>query len=53
MRMQKTLLTIVMSLAATAVWAAKAATESPPSWPWPEPMPSKIRDALEWGQVLT
>jgi uncharacterized protein len=46
MPMNKTLLTIVMWMAATAAWAAEAATEPPPTWPWPGPTPPEIRDAL-------
>ena len=46
MRMKKTLWTIVMCMAATAVWAAEAVTEPPPTWPWPGPTPLEIRDAL-------
>ena len=47
MRIQKTLWTIAMSPAATAARAAEAATEPPPTWPWPGP--TRARDLLAVG----
>ena len=43
---RKSLVTLAMLLAATGAWAAEAAKEPPPTWPWPGPTPPEIRDAL-------
>ena len=46
MVMHKTLSAVLMVMAATAGWAAEAAKEPPPAWPWPGPTPPEIRDGL-------
>ena len=40
------LATFVMLMAATSAWAAEAAKEPHPTWPWPGPTPPEIRDGL-------